>query len=73
MGNGTLPHGPSYRAHPRLYLTFGLMHRSKRCRRFSPLDLRTVRRQVRAGYAPKHLLAVPIDEEFQQWRKTVGR
>jgi hypothetical protein len=22
MGNGALPHGPSYRAHPRLYLGF---------------------------------------------------
>ena len=23
MGNGALPHGPSYRAHPRLYLNSG--------------------------------------------------
>jgi hypothetical protein len=23
MGNGALPHGPSYRAHPRLYLSGG--------------------------------------------------
>jgi hypothetical protein len=27
MGNGVLPHGPSYRAHPRLYLTGGSLRR----------------------------------------------
>ena len=25
MGNGALPHGPSYRAHPRLYLSVELL------------------------------------------------
>jgi hypothetical protein len=28
MGNGALPHGPSYRAHPRLYLRFTSRQRS---------------------------------------------
>jgi hypothetical protein len=27
MGNGALPHGPSYRAHPRLYQSCPLMRR----------------------------------------------
>jgi len=30
MGNGALPHGPSYRAHPRLYLN-GPASRRDRC------------------------------------------
>jgi hypothetical protein len=34
MGNGALPHGPSYRAHPRLYLSSPeRVHRNVRSRR----------------------------------------
>ena len=34
MGNGALPHGPSYRAHPRLYLP----GRSPRCGKSSAIE-----------------------------------
>jgi len=30
MGNGALPHGPSYRAHPRLYPSDGLLRVTNR-------------------------------------------
>src|SRR5262245_47476926 len=44
MGNGALPHGPSYRAHPRLYLSVISLLRSDSVAFGCEADMRTVDR-----------------------------
>src|SRR5216683_8349253 len=51
MGNGALPNGPSYRAHPRLYRLFIQLYRGGTCPLTSQSHPRAAARLIETGFA----------------------
>src|SRR6266480_5566157 len=70
MGNGALPNGPSYRAHPRLYR---LGHRATALR--VPLAMakrKCFGKRRRTGFDPRHLRTA-LDHCFRSIRASISR